>query len=58
MDSLSLCATLAPAPPFEIIKIPSYGEEGRETLYRQCLSVRIKVFCNEQGFPEALEKDQ
>ena len=45
-------------PDYEIIQVPDYGEEGRDTLKQQCIDLRIEVFVHEQGFPLDTEIDE
>jgi len=48
----------APVPLHEVIRIPAYGEAGRDELKQRCFDLRIAVFVHEQGFPLDVEIDQ
>jgi len=47
----------APVPLHEVIRIPAYGEAGRDELKQRCFDLRIAVFVHEQGFPLDVEID-
>jgi len=52
--------TPSKAKPPASIKVVPYGKgsnAGLETEYDLCLSMRIQVFCHEQGYPVEVEED-
>ena len=45
------------SPYHEIVVLPEHGQADREKLLKQCIDVRIDVFCHEQKFPLETEID-